>query len=281
MMGQLASKIKGHYVTRNLQRYNVEARTEKILKADELRPSPRYPSDEKVRRDLLKDFPEEIENELHQKKADLNKRLKEVYVTSQDPSMETGFDPDINRKRPQNPDRPLPTSRTSRGIDRSAFSIDESRTKIKRGKVTLEKAQEMISTHRADLEKNTPTLLAQYYKLDLATTESVLEHFRIFGHVRVTPISAKQKQEMDDPYRAQPDWVEEAGEHPPVFDDNVIKEGILPKINIVAAKPLILEKESVPAIPSGHDTAKKELLSGSEQIKLNKSKKDNIDNDNK
>ena len=81
--------------------------------------------------------------------------------------------------------------------------------------------------------------------------------------------------------RAQPDWVEEAGEHPPVFDDNVIKEGILPKINIVAAKPLILEKESVPAIPSGHDTAKKELLSGSEQIKLNKSKKDNIDNDNK
>ena len=122
-------------------------------------------------------------------------------MTSQDPAMETGFDPDINRKRPQNPDRPLPTSRTSRGIDRSAFSIgkncaakitqgicmgnnikllicsdeycfkivfaDESRTKIKRGKVTLEKAQEMISTHRADLEKNTPTLLAQYYKLDL------------------------------------------------------------------------------------------------------------------
>ena len=81
--------------------------------------------------------------------------------------------------------------------------------------------------------------------------------------------------------RAQPDWVEEAGEHPPVFDEKVIKEGILPKINIVAAKPLILEKESVPAIPSGHDTAKKELLSGSEQIKLDKSKKDNEDNDNK
>ena len=81
--------------------------------------------------------------------------------------------------------------------------------------------------------------------------------------------------------RAQPDWVEEAGEHPPVFDDKVIKEGILPKINIVAAKPLILEKESVPAIPSGHDTAKKELLGGSERIKLNKSKKDNEDNDNK
>ena len=44
-------------------------------------------------------------------------------MTSQDPSMETGFDPDMNRRRPQNPDRPLPTSRTSRGIDRSAFSI--------------------------------------------------------------------------------------------------------------------------------------------------------------
>ena len=64
-------------------------------------------------------------------------------------------------------------------------------------------------------------------------------------------------------------------------DEKVLKEGVLPKINIVAAKPLILEKESVPAIPSGHDTAKKELLSGSEQIKLNKSNKDNVDNDKK
>ena len=49
-------------------------------------------------------------------------------MTSQDPSMETGFDPDMNRRRPQNPDRPLPTSRTSRGIDRSAFSIGKNCT---------------------------------------------------------------------------------------------------------------------------------------------------------
>ena len=40
-------------------------------------------------------------------------------------------------------------------------------SKHKKGKLSLEKLQEMIATHKADLEKNTPKLLAQHYKLDL------------------------------------------------------------------------------------------------------------------
>ena len=47
----------------------------------------------------------------------------QVYVTSHDPAVETGFDPDINRRRPQNPDRPLPKARNIRGRDRSAFAV--------------------------------------------------------------------------------------------------------------------------------------------------------------
>ena len=40
-MGQLASKIKGHYVTRTLQRFNLESRTEKILKQEKPAAAPK------------------------------------------------------------------------------------------------------------------------------------------------------------------------------------------------------------------------------------------------
>ena len=44
--------------------------------------------------------------------------------------------------------------------------LDENRI-IKKGKLSLEKVQEMVATHKLDPEKNTPTILAQYYALDL------------------------------------------------------------------------------------------------------------------
>lgn len=265
-MGQYASKIKGHYVTRNLQRFNIESRTEKLLKSEKLNVAPKYPADEKLRQDILRDMPEEIEKELHSKSSELHNRLKDVYVTSQDPAKETGFDPDINRRRPENPDRPLPKSRTSKGMDRSAFARDMS--KHKKGKLSLEKLQEMIATHKADLEKNTPKLLAQHYKLDLAVTESILEHFRVYGHVKIKPISAKERKDMEDPYRAQPDWVEAAGEHPPVITkDEMPLPGKLPKMN-KPVRPLVLQKEENIAIAPGKKSPQQELSSGSDQIQL-------------
>ena len=53
----------------------------------------------------------------------INLTSLQVYVQSHDPLPDTGFDPDINRRRPLNPDRPLPQKRTIRGIDRSGFAV--------------------------------------------------------------------------------------------------------------------------------------------------------------
>ena len=53
----------------------------------------------------------------------INLTFLQVYVQSHDPLPDTGFDPDINRRRPLNPDRPLPQKRTIRGIDRSGFAV--------------------------------------------------------------------------------------------------------------------------------------------------------------
>ena len=47
------------------------------------------------------------------------------------------------------------------------FVISDENRIIKKGKISLEKVQEMVATHKLDPEKNTPTILAQYYTLDL------------------------------------------------------------------------------------------------------------------
>lgn len=265
-MGQFASKLKGHVVTRTAQRFNIESRTDKILKQEKPSVAPRYPADQKAREDLLRDMPGQTEEAVHRKNIDLHDRLKEVYVTSQDPSLEAGFDPDINRRRPQNPDRPLPKARSIRGRDRSAFAIDETERNIRKGKISLEKVQEMIATHRADQEKHTPRVLAQFYNLDLAQTESILEHFRVYSHVQAKFMSAKERRDREDPYRAQPDWVEAAGEHPPILtDDQIPRAGVLPSY-APSTKPLVMQRENKIAIEPGSNLNTEKLTSGSEQV---------------
>lgn len=272
-MGQYASKIKGHYVTRSMQRFNIESRTDKILQSEKPKAAPRHPSDEKLRQELQRDLQEQLDKEIHNKSSEHDTRLKEVYVRSHDPQPESRFDPDINRRRPENPDRPLPRARTIRGIDRSGFAVDESKN-IKKGKISLEKVQEMVATYKSDPEKHTPTILAQYYALDLAHTEAVLEHFRIYGHVKVKTMTAKEKQDRQNPYMAQPDYVEEAGEHPPVISpENIPRMGVFPKTN-VTPKPFILKQEDKMKIAPGSESTDQQLLRGNEQLKLNKADKD-------
>ena len=75
-------------------------------------------------------------------------------------------------------------------------------------------------------------------------------------------------------FRAQPDWVEAAGEHTPLItDDKIPRAGAMPQINI-PAKPLILKKENQVAIAAGSQSSTEKLVDGSEQVKLKDIKKD-------
>ena len=74
-------------------------------------------------------------------------------------------------------------------------------------------------------------------------------------------------------FRAQPDWVEAAGEHPPVIDDKLPKPGSLPTINI-PAKPFILHKGDQIAIAAGRETSNERLDSGGDNVKLKDTNKD-------
>ena len=75
-------------------------------------------------------------------------------------------------------------------------------------------------------------------------------------------------------FRAQPDWVEAAGEHPPLItSDKIPRAGVMPEINI-PAKPLILKKDNHAAITAGSGSSNEKLVNGNEQVKLKDTTKD-------
>ena len=75
-------------------------------------------------------------------------------------------------------------------------------------------------------------------------------------------------------FRAQPDYVEEAGEHPPVISpENIPRMGVFPKTN-VTPKPFILKQEDKMKIAPGSESTDQQLLRENEQLKLNKADKD-------
>ena len=117
MGGQAFSKLRGSLIKRPIQRFNIEARTDKLLSKEKPIPAPQYKYDKELLESIRQDNPEVVDAAT--KKDDvLLERLKDVYVASNDPQ---DFDPDINRKLPDNPERPLP-GKGVRGKPGAGFS---------------------------------------------------------------------------------------------------------------------------------------------------------------
>ena len=105
MGGQTLSKLRGSLITRPIQRFNIESRTEKLLKEEKPIRAPHYPSTEELVENIRRERPDIIE-ESSKKDTDLLKKLQNVYVSSNDPEF---FDQDSNTKvNYDNPERPMP-----------------------------------------------------------------------------------------------------------------------------------------------------------------------------
>ena len=92
MGGQTFSKLRGSLITRPMQRFNIEARTEKLLKKEKPIAAPKHLSDQELVEKIREERPEIAEAAL--KKDDiLLERLKDVYTTSNDPE---DFDAEVN-----------------------------------------------------------------------------------------------------------------------------------------------------------------------------------------
>jgi len=220
-MGTAWSKVRGHTVTRTVQRFNIEARTEKVLEQDKPVPAPKYQADLETRQMVLENEWEKVEQAVKKKDLTHSNRLKEVYVTSEDPE---DYDVDNNRRRRANPNRPLPTETTIAGAMRRShgFKRPNNQTYVPpKGKITLENVQEMLLEHSKDPKANNAGALAAKYDLKVADAEAVANHFRIFTYVPKTDIETRRiekfQQDQTDPYRAQEDWEIDAGELTPHF----------------------------------------------------------------
>ena len=146
MGGQAISKLRGSFVTRPLQRFNIESRTEKLLEKEKPQRAPQFPSTVEMVENIRRERPDIIEA-ASKKDTDLLKKLEDVYVSSQDPQH---FDHEINSKITYNPERPMP----SKGIRSSpSYGFSEAsqlKGSVNSGKTTLDTAQLMM----AEFSKN-------------------------------------------------------------------------------------------------------------------------------
>jgi len=190
-MGKIASKFRV-VVGRPIKNYNVESRAFKVISKDKPTPAPTYPSLEKVMREIkngkdhdpflpvtcirlgmriwmcLPLFSTLADPELLNKgklSAAEIKNLSQVYVTS------TGDNPVIKSKQK------LPDDRHTH--EEFLYGYQEP-IKIPLGKVSLRQLLELLEKHAANPVKNSPEVLSVEYKLDLQTTQNVVEYFRTF-----------------------------------------------------------------------------------------------------
>jgi len=217
------TKMRGSLVTRTMQRYNIESRTEKLLEKDQVvpRPAPKFRSDKELLEEIRRTQPE-IAEAATKKDDHFHKRLQDVFVTSTDP---VKFDPD-SLKQVENPDRPLPRrSIRERGDDLvSQHPFSERFEEIPKGKIHLEDAQEMLNRYRAAIPSNRidAKTASEMYSVSAKDAAAVMDHFAIFSLWTNTD---KEKPQVKDPLLPQPDWEERPD---PETEKAKAREGQLP-----------------------------------------------------
>ena len=77
------SKLRGQLITRPMQRFNIESRTEKLLNRDKPIPAPKYQTDIELLDKVRRANPEILE-ETRKRDPELENRLKQVHLHSSD-----------------------------------------------------------------------------------------------------------------------------------------------------------------------------------------------------
>lgn len=77
-MGKALSKVRGGTVTRTMQRFNIEARTERLLEQDKPVPAPKYQADLETRQKVLEHEWQKVEEDVKKKNEHHSNRLKDV-----------------------------------------------------------------------------------------------------------------------------------------------------------------------------------------------------------
>lgn len=197
-MGKALSKVRGHFVTRPLQRFNIETRTERILDQEKPTVAPRYESD-KV------EVNPKIKEAVAAKDDSLLQRLQQVYVETSE----------IRPIVENNPERPLP-SRGVRGRVKPGFQGAMVTGVAATGKISIDDAQTLLTSNRSNPEVNSASSLSLQYGLNEAEVEKLLTHYRVFKFIAAAPktTASDEERRKNDPYLPQKDWVDDGQPQP-------------------------------------------------------------------
>ncbi|GLH13658.1 Protein NDUFAF4 homolog [Gryllus bimaculatus] len=165
-MGKVLSVVQ-----RRANRFNVENRAHKIISKEKPMPAPMHPYAKEQLEKLMKEHPEIIEQH-QQKDPNLQKYLKQVFVTSEDPVQ----NPDTIQKHKEDqsllPQNRQPPNEPEFGFHEPAM--------IPRGRVTLRQALKFITDHQTDPSKWTAESIADKYNLSPQITGHILQYFHTF-----------------------------------------------------------------------------------------------------
>ncbi|XP_035731674.1 protein NDUFAF4 homolog [Vespa mandarinia] len=161
-MGGLVGKIK-----QSMHRFNIENRANNVISSSKIIPAPKYAATIKQLK-VAQELNPHFLKKHYEKDFKFDEQLKNVYVTSTETKMNTLDQP--------NPDRPLPTSRTSEDFEFGFYMPDS----VPVGKLTLKDIFQIIIEHKEDSVKNSSNILATKYKLDEETIEKLLDYYKLY-----------------------------------------------------------------------------------------------------
>lgn len=202
-MGQTISKLRGSLVTRPIQRFNIESRTEKLLKEDKAIRAPQFPSNEELVENIRRERPDIIEA-ASKKDTNLLKKLEDVYVSSSDPQI---FDHESNSKvNYDNPERPMPTKGIRSSPSYGFAEASQLKGSVHRGKMSIETAQLMMNQFANNPTSETLSSLSQNHQIPLQKLVNMLENFRVFNMYK-SEVDEATNEDDNNPLRAKADWV--------------------------------------------------------------------------
>ncbi|KAJ8945872.1 hypothetical protein NQ318_002712 [Aromia moschata] len=162
-MGKVLSMVANPF-----RNFNLESRAHKVISQAKPTPAPRHKKDQIDIDRLMKEYPGAYEESL-KKDEQLDRHLKDVFVTSRDVTPVTVQSPD--------PGRLLPSDR--RSVGQYLYGVKDP-DHVPLGKVTLKTALEFITRHQNEPRTYGSKKISEEFSIAEETIKNILKYYKVF-----------------------------------------------------------------------------------------------------
>ncbi|CAG2176815.1 unnamed protein product [Oppiella nova] len=183
IMGAMIKRVYGYYITRPLQRFNVDNRAEKAIDRQHVVPkaAPRHERTDQLFTEITQKNPR-FKQELNEKREDLLKRLTSVKVISTDRAVSEEELKEMKEIKERVRSR-LPVSHEGTDIPMHAYVEPAS---VPKGRISLIRALDFIGKHSKSPEQYDSGTIAKQHALNEEDVRNVLTYFKPFYKEGIT-----------------------------------------------------------------------------------------------